>query len=134
MLSLSSRGFARLVSATAVGILLILWSFSHWDLPFNTNLLRRPWSSPDTVPDDQEQGCSEYACLSDGLSPSPVAVEYQSIEANSSEAAEQAKTPSQAPCISAVQTITLLLASPASTPPAALTTSTAQFPALSTRT
>ena len=134
MLSWSSKGGARLLLAAAVGILLVLWSFTYLDLPFDTELLRRPWSGPDPVPDYQEQEHSEYAYVSGSPNPPPVAVEdpffkqYQSSEAGSSEAAYQTETPLQALSVTGVQTGTLLLASPTSSSLTGPTTSSLQSP------
>ena len=110
MLSWSSKGGVRLLSAAALVILLVFWSSTYLELPFDTETLRRPWSSPDPEPEDQEQEHSEYAYVNDIPNLPLVAVEdpffkqYQSTEPSSSQAPDQTEIPLQTSSIAAVQT------------------------------
>jgi hypothetical protein len=116
MLSWSSKGGTRLLPAAAVVILFLFWSFTYWDVPFDTVSLRRPWSNPEPELEYQEQGHSDFAYLDDGSTASPVAVEdpffkqYHSTEGSLSEVADRTEPLLQPSPTSTEQTDTLLMA------------------------
>src|ERR1700733_14713848 len=93
MLSCSSKGGVRLLSAAAVVILFLFWSFTYWDEPFHLQSLRRPWSNQTLEPEYQYKGQSDFAYVNDGSKATPAAVEdpffkqYHSNEGCLSEAA-----------------------------------------------
>ena len=112
MLSWSSKGGVRLLSAAALAILSVFWSFTYLDLSVDTETLRRPWSSSDPEPVDQEQEPehSEEAYVNHIPNPPLINVEdpflkqYQSTLPTSSQAADQTEIPLQTPSVTALQT------------------------------
>jgi hypothetical protein len=118
MLSCSSKGGARLLSAAAVVILFLFWSFTYWDVPFDTQSLRRPWSNPTSEPEYQYKGQSDFAYVNDGSKATPAAAEdlffkqYLSNEGSLSEVAYQTEPFPQTSSVTAKGVDTVGLVAP----------------------
>lgn len=118
MLSYSSKGGARLLSAAAVVILFLFWSITYWDVPFHAQSLRRPWSNQTPEPEYQYQEQSDFAYVNDGSKATPAAVEdpffkqYHSNEGSLSEVAYRTEPFPQASSVTAEEVDTVRLAAP----------------------